>query len=57
LIVLFAKYNWSGMTVDEMGRACRTNGGDREKEGGRKSYKLLMGKTEGKRALGRGRCR
>jgi hypothetical protein len=34
-----------------MGRICSTNG---EK---RNAYRILMGKSEGKRALGRPRCR
>jgi hypothetical protein len=36
---------------DEMGRACNTNG---EK---RNAYRILVGKEEGKRPLGRPRCR
>jgi hypothetical protein len=36
---------------DEMGRACSTNG---EK---RNAYRILVGKPEGKRPLGRPRCR
>jgi hypothetical protein len=35
--------------VDEMGRACRTNG---EK---RNAYRILLGKPEGKRPLGKHR--
>jgi hypothetical protein len=36
---------------DEMGRACSTNG---EKKN---AYRILVGKQEGKRPLGRSRCR
>jgi hypothetical protein len=38
--------------VDEMGRACATHGGRK-----RNSYRVLVGNTEGKRLLGRSRCR
>jgi hypothetical protein len=37
--------------MDEMGMACRTNG---EK---RNAYRILLGKPEGKRPLGRPGCR
>jgi hypothetical protein len=36
-------------TKDEMGRACRAQGGDKN------AYKILVGKPEGKRRLGRRR--
>jgi hypothetical protein len=35
----------------EMGRACSTNGAKRN------AYRILIGKPEGKRPLGRQRCR
>jgi hypothetical protein len=37
---------------DEMGRACSTNGGEEKN-----AYRILVGKPEGKRPLGRQRCR
>jgi hypothetical protein len=50
--VLFSKYNLNDeVKEDEMGGACRKNG---EK---RKAYRILVGKPEGKRPLGRPRCR
>jgi hypothetical protein len=48
--VLFAKYN-DQVKEDKMGRACRLTG---EK---RNAYRILVGKPEGKRPLGRRRCR
>jgi hypothetical protein len=35
-----------------MGRACSTNGGEK-----RNAYRILVGKPEGKRPLGRPRCK
>jgi hypothetical protein len=50
--VLFAKYNWNNQVKeDEMGGSCSTNGEKRNK------YRLLVGKPEGKRQLGRPRRR
>jgi hypothetical protein len=47
-LLLFAKYNRNDQAKDdEMGRACSTH---REK---RNAYRILMGKPEGKRLLGR----
>jgi hypothetical protein len=37
--------------VDEMGRTCSTNGAKKN------AYRILVGKPEGKRPLGRQRCR
>jgi hypothetical protein len=52
VILLFTKYNWNNQVEeDEMGRPCNTNG---EK---RSAYRLLVGKPEGKRPLGRPRRR
>jgi hypothetical protein len=45
--VLFAKYNQNEVSEDEMGRACRTNGGEEN------PYRILVGKAKGKRPLGR----
>jgi hypothetical protein len=51
-IVLFAKHNSNDhVNEDEMGRACSTNG---EKKN---AYRILVGKPEGKRPLGRPRRR
>jgi hypothetical protein len=41
----------TNVNVDEMGRACSTNGQKRNE------YRILGGKTEGKRLLGRPRQR
>jgi hypothetical protein len=50
--VLFSKYNYNDQVKeDEMGRACSKNG---EK---RNLYRLLVGKSEGKRPLGRSKGR
>jgi hypothetical protein len=50
--VLFSKYNENNhVKKDEMGGACSTNG---EK---RNAYRILVGKPEGKRPLGRPRRR
>jgi hypothetical protein len=47
-----AKYNYNDRVKDdEMGRACSTNG---EK---RNAYRILVGRAEGKRPLGRPRHR
>jgi hypothetical protein len=49
-ILLFAKYNYNyKVEEDEVGEACGRNG--REEE--RVLYRLLVGKPEGKRPLGR----
>jgi hypothetical protein len=47
---MFAKYNCNNEVEDEMGGACSTNGENRN------AYRLLVGKPEGKRPLGRPRC-
>jgi hypothetical protein len=50
-LVLFAKYNYNDeVKENEMGRACRTHGAENE-------YRVLLGKLEGKRPLGRPRHR
>jgi hypothetical protein len=50
--VLFSKYNLNDkVKEDEIGRGCNTNGAKRN------AYKILVGKPEGKRPLGRPRCR
>jgi hypothetical protein len=43
---LFAKYNWNDQ-VDGIGWACSTHGENRN------AYRILVGKPEGKRPLGR----
>jgi hypothetical protein len=49
---LFAKYNYNyQVKEDEMGGACITNGANRN------VYRILVGKPEGKRPLGRPRRR
>jgi hypothetical protein len=40
-----------------MGRACSTNGGGEEEEEKKNAYRILVGKTEGKRTLVRPRRR
>jgi hypothetical protein len=50
---IFAKYNKNVQVKEvEMGRACSTNGGRR-----RNTYRILAGKPEGKKQLGRSRHR
>jgi hypothetical protein len=49
IIVLFTKCNQNHLVMDEMSRACSTHG---EK---RNAYRVLVGKPEGKRPLGRPR--
>jgi hypothetical protein len=44
------QHKLSSVKKDEMGRACSTNGGDY-------TYRILVGKPEGKRPLGRSRRR
>jgi hypothetical protein len=52
VILLFAKYNYNNQVEnDEIGWECSTNG---EK---RNVYRLLIGKPEGRRPLGRPRLR
>jgi hypothetical protein len=49
---LFTKYNYNyHVEEDEMGRACSTNGEKKH------AYRILVGKPEGKRPLGRPRHR
>jgi hypothetical protein len=48
---LFAKYNSNYKVKDEMGRACSTNGEQRN------AYRIFVGKPEGKSPLGRPRRR
>jgi hypothetical protein len=53
VLVLLAKHNWNDQVKeDEMGRACSMNEVD-----GRNAYRILVGKPEGRRPLGRPRCR
>jgi hypothetical protein len=50
--LLFAKCNYSDeVKEDEMGRASSTNGVKRN------AYRILVGRPEGKRPLGRPRCK
>jgi hypothetical protein len=52
-LVLFAKYNYSKQVKeDEMGRVCSTHGEEKKN-----AYRLSVVKPEGKRPLGRPRCR
>jgi hypothetical protein len=48
---LNAPYNYNDPVKDEIGRACSTNGMKRN------AYRILVGKPEGKRSLGRSRCK
>jgi hypothetical protein len=48
---LYSSPNIIRMIKDEMGRACSINGAKRN------AYRILVGKPEGKRPLGRPRCR
>jgi hypothetical protein len=50
--VLFTKYLDDQVKETEMGRACSMHGGER-----RYAYGVLVGKPQGKRELGRPRCR
>jgi hypothetical protein len=50
--IFFAKHNYNDQVMkDEMGRACSTQG---EK---RNAYRIFVGRPEGKRPLGRYKCR
>jgi hypothetical protein len=54
IALLFAKHNQNDkVKEDEMGRACSTNWAGAE----RNAHRILMGKPEGMRPLGRPRCR
>jgi hypothetical protein len=47
----FVKCNWNDKVKrDKMGRACSTNGAKRN------AYRIQVGKSQGKRPLGRPRC-
>jgi hypothetical protein len=51
-LVLFSKYKLNEKAKeDEMGRACSTNGTKRH------AYRILVGKSEGTKPLGRPRSR
>jgi hypothetical protein len=55
----FSEYNLNdGAKEHEMGRACSTNGeGEGEKMKKKDAYRILVGKPEGNRPLGRQRRR
>jgi hypothetical protein len=50
--LLLARHYYSDKIWDEMGKACSTHGGEMKN-----AYKNMIGNPEGKRPLGRIRCR
>jgi hypothetical protein len=51
LLALIVKYNYNEVKKDDLCRGCSMNGAKRN------AYRILVGKPEAKRPLGRPRCR